>query len=68
MNVGKRIRLRLVELAMSEGDLAREMGTSPSEVSRLCRARNCHTRTVARLAAALGISPEYLLREENGGE
>ena len=64
MNVGYRIRLRLVELAMSEGDLARQMGVTPSAVSRLLGKRHCHTRTVARLAAVLGISPEYLLRDD----
>ena len=67
MNIGRRLRVRLVELAMSESDLAREMETSPSEISRLCRARECHTKTIARLAAALGVSPEYFLRDEIGG-
>jgi len=59
--MGKRIRERRGDLAMSQRDLSDESGVSADVIVKLEHdARRPRPSTVKRLANALGVGPEYL--------
>lgn len=60
---GQRLRELRHQRAISQVELARLAGVSPYTVSKLERQRatSCRTRTLARLAAALGEEPSAIV-------
>ena len=56
MNVGKSIKLALINSDMKSKDLAAKMGVSPSYISGLANAsKNPSITTVMRISLALGL-------------
>lgn len=63
--VGSRIRELRLERGMTTTELARRIGISHPQVSRLENGRqNFRTQTLARIAAALGVKPDCFFVEE----
>ena len=61
--IGTRIRLRRLELDMSQEELAEKVGISPSFVGHIERAEKSATLdTFDRIGEVLGLSLDYLAR------
>lgn len=56
-----RVATRLAWLDLRQKDLAKSMGIESSTLSRTLRATSPHSRTIHRLATALGLTSEELL-------
>ena len=66
--VGK-IKLVLAQKEMGEKDLAKAIGLTADEISQiLARERRLEFNTLEDIATALGISMEFLFREQDGNE
>lgn len=60
--IGRRIGARRQQLELSQTDLARMIGISPSRISDFERGAktDCNLSTAKRIARALGVSIDYL--------
>jgi len=66
--VGK-IKLVLAQKEMGEKDLPKAIGLTADEISQiLARERRLEFNTLEDIATALGISMEFLFREQDGNE
>lgn len=62
--VGRRIRVRRVELGMTQAELAAKLPIGPSNLSYIERGeRDVSVSLLEEIAGALKCKPEYLLRE-----
>ena len=62
--VGRRIRVRRVELGMTQGELATKLSIGPSNLSYIERGeRDVSVSLLDEIARALRCKPEYFLRE-----
>ena len=62
--VGRRIRVRRVELGMTQGALAAQLPIGPSNLSYIERGeRDVSVSLLDEIAGALRCKPEYFLRE-----
>lgn len=60
---GRRIAMRMGELGMSQGDIARAGGLTPATVSRcIHNGQNPKTSTLIKLANALMVDPSEMLK------
>lgn len=55
---GRRVKVRLLELNMEQSDLARELGTSNVQISRILHGTRPGRQQVPRIARFLGIPLE----------
>jgi transcriptional regulator with XRE-family HTH domain len=63
MNVGVRIRLRLIDLGMSQSELARRVGINQSTIAALLSGRSRSSSHLHLIARALGTTTAYLVGE-----
>lgn len=66
MTTGEKIRAKRLDLKLSQDDLAIQSGINQATISDI---ENSNTKfgrsdTIAALAKALGVSTDYLLRDE----
>lgn len=62
--VGRRIRVRRVELGMTQGQLAAKLSIGPSNLSYIERGeRDVSVSLLEEIAGALKCKPEYFLRD-----
>lgn len=62
MTVGERIKLRRLELGLSQDELAKKVGyKSRSSINKIELARDLPLRKVEAMAKALETTPEYLM-------
>lgn len=60
-----RLRSAMAKQAISRSDLLRKTGMSSITLSRVMHGKDVYIKTVSKLAAALGVEPEYLLQMDN---
>lgn len=62
MNLGDKVRIRRIELQMSQEDLARKMGySSRTSINKIENGRPCSQKIIMRLAEALDVGVAYLM-------
>ncbi|MGF1472007.1 MAG: helix-turn-helix domain-containing protein [Rubrobacteraceae bacterium] len=62
--VGANLRRLRLEAALTQRELATQAGVSQDLITRVENGRKPHPTTVRKLAAALGVEPAELVRDE----
>jgi len=63
LNVWK-IKLILAEKEMNQSDLAIKIGANRQQVNNILSAETCSLKTLGRIAKALGVSVQEIVKEE----
>jgi len=67
MTIGKRIRIRRLELKLTQDDLARSLHLTPQHISGIEQdKRTPSLPTLAKLAEELGVTVDYLATGKEG--
>ena len=67
VHVGRKLREARVRRLLTQEELAEKAGVSPSTIVNIEREQTVpHFRTIRKLAAALGVEPEELVRVGGG--
>lgn len=61
-----RIEQRMRELDVTQEDIANEVGTSQTTISRICRGETQRSKHIPKIAKMLGVSEQWLLFGDNG--
>lgn len=59
-----KIKMLLAEREMSQSDLAIKIGVNRQQVNDLLSRETCTLKTLGRIAKALGVSVEEIVKEE----
>ena len=59
-----KIKMLLAEREMSQSDLAIKIGVNRQQVNDLLSRETCMLKTLGRIAKALGVSVEEIVKEE----
>ena len=62
MNTGKAILVALAMKEMTRKQLAEAVGLAPETVYSMCKSKNASTRTLLRVAGALGMKVSELVK------
>lgn len=60
MNIGERVKLKRLELGLSQDELAARSGTTQQSIVNVETGKTKSPRNILELAKALNVSPEYL--------
>ena len=61
---GRRVKIRLLEMNMDARELARRVGTSPVQISRILHGKRPGREQIPRIAQVLGIEVDYTEKDE----
>ena len=61
---GRRVKIRLLELNMDARELARRVGTSPVQISRILHGKRPGREQIPRIAQVLGIEVDATEKDE----
>ena len=66
MGLADKVRIRRLELELTQDELAKRMGySSRSSINKIEKGRNCRQSVIVRLAEALNTTPAYLMGWED---
>jgi SOS-response transcriptional repressor LexA len=60
MNIGERVKMKRLEMGMSQEELAAKSGTTQQSIVNVETGKTKSPRNILELAKALNVSPEYL--------
>lgn len=60
----RRIKLILAEHEMNQSDLAVKIGANRQQVNDLLSRETCTLKSLGRIANALGVKPEEIIKED----
>ena len=61
---GRRVKIRLLEMNMDARELARRVGTSPVQISRILHGKRPGREQITRIAQVLGIEVDDTEKDE----